>query len=485
MSGGSPQAALPDSVLSRREFLRTGVLATAALSPMGSLLSSVGCSRVPGGEEAGNGFDSANRTAARTAEAVGPARELRLVADVGEVEVGSRGVYRTWLYNGEFPGPEIRVREGERLRVTLENRLPEPTTIHWHGVPVPNPMDGVPGVTQDPVPAGGTFVYDYVARPSGSYMYHSHVGLQLDRGLLGSLVIEEGTPHVAYDREYTVLLNDFLPDEPRPVAGGMMARDVPRYAALLVNGRPPEDPPVLEVARGERVRLRLLNPGSGNTFRVALAGHRMTVTHTDGRPVQPVEVDALLIGMGERYDVVIEANNPGAWALAAASIRRGPAPARAIFRYKEVKQSVPADGEIPQGLRGGRLLSLADLQSVETTGEAKGAPDRTFDLTLSGGMMSSAWTIDGQAYPNAEPLEIREGERVRVRMGNMSMMPHPMHLHGHFFQVGDALKETVLLPPHMGRVSFEFVADNPGNWFFHCHNLYHMESGMARVFRYV
>jgi FtsP/CotA-like multicopper oxidase with cupredoxin domain len=476
---------IPDPLLNRREFLRTGLMAAASLPSVGPLLAWEGCSRGRSTEAGGSAFDTAYQSAVRAAEVAGPAREVRLVADVGEVEVGPRGVYRTWLYNGEFPGPEIRVREGERLRVTLGNHLPEETTVHWHGVPVPNPMDGVPGVTQDPVPPRGTFVYDYVARPSGSYMYHSHVGLQLDRGLLGSLVIEERTPHVSYDREYTVVLDDFLPDEPRPVAGGMMSRDVPRYAALLINGRPPEDPPALEITRGERVRLRLLNPGSGNTFRVAVAGHPMTVTHTDGRPVRPVEVDALLIGMGERYDVVIEANNPGTWALVAASIRRGPAPARAVLRYQGSREPAPADGEIPEGLRGGRLLSLADLQSVETTGEASGSPDRTFDLTLSGGMMSSAWTIDGQAYPNAEPLEIREGERVRVRMGNMSMMPHPMHLHGHFFQVGGALKETVLVPPHMGRLTFDFTADHPGDWFFHCHNLYHMESGMARVFRYV
>ncbi|MGH7475696.1 MAG: multicopper oxidase domain-containing protein [Longimicrobiales bacterium] len=99
-------------------------------------------------------------------------------------------------------------------------------------------------------------------------------------------------------------------------------------------------------------------------------------------------------------------------------------------------------------------------------------------------MMSSGWMIDGQRWPDADPLEVHEGERVRVRLTNMSMMVHPMHLHGHFFRVGNALKETVIVPPHMGSLSFDFTADNPGDWFFHCHNLYHMEAGMARVFHY-
>jgi len=138
---------------------------------------------------------------------------------------------------------------------------------------------------------------------------------------------------------------------------------------------------------------------------------------------------------------------------------------------------------VPEGLERGRGLELGDLRALD--GAAVATPDRTIDLVLSGGMMSSAWTIGGQAYPNADPLDIQEGERVRVRLINQSMMLHPMHLHGHFFRVGEVVKDTVLVPPHMGRVTFDFTADNPGHWFFHCHNLYHMEAGMARVFRYV
>lgn len=350
--------------IGRREFLRTGSTALAALASSGSMLGWAAC----GGDEG-----AAAERSSRFASGGGtnrPARELRLVAGTGEVDLGPLGQYRTWLYNGQFPGEEIRVREGERLRVVLENRLPEATTVHWHGVPVPNPMDGVPGVTQEAVEPGAEFVYEYVAGPAGSYMYHSHVGLQLDRGLLGPLIVEERAPHVAYDREHTVLLDDLLMAEPRRVEGRgsmMMGRGSsgPEYDALLINGRPPGDPAVLEVRRGERVRLRLINPGSQTTFRVALAGHRMRVIHADGRPVEPLEVDAVRIGMGERYDVIVEADSPGAWNLVGSSVERQRGSARAVVRYTDASASSPPDGQVPDGIRGGRLLTVDALRGTE------------------------------------------------------------------------------------------------------------------------
>ncbi len=267
--------------------------------------------------------------------------------------------------------------------------------------------------------------------------------------------------------------------------GGMGSLGIPDYLAFLVNGRPPADPAVFDVKRGERVRLRFMNVSGATTYRVAIAGHRMSVTHTDGRPVKPVEVDALEIGMGERYDVIVEARKPGAWVIAAAPLQGSPPePARAILRYVGARSAAPPAGQEPEGLGRGKLLSLAELEALEPFGKA-GPPDRTIDLLLSGGMMSPDWTIGGQVYPDADPIEIRRGERIRFRMRNMSMMLHPMHLHGHTFRVDRAWKDTVIVPPHMGEVSFEFLADNPGRWFFHCHNAYHMEMGMAREVRYV
>jgi FtsP/CotA-like multicopper oxidase with cupredoxin domain len=486
----------------RRRFLKAGGAALAgwALAPL------TGCddeqrSTAPSGRS----VLSASRS---SVDAFAPDVERRLAATSSTIELPGGRSWNTWTYGGQYPGPEIRAREGERLRVIVENGLPDEagTTIHWHGVPVPNVMDGVPNVTQKPTPPGARFAYEFEATPAGTYMYHSHAGLQLDRGLVGPLIIEERTPHVEYDREHTVILDDFLPGPPQPLEklvgngreGGMMGgggrsmmqdrRDgiVPPYEGLMINGRLPEDPATFDVQQGERVRLRLVNPSSATTYHLALAGHRLTVTHADGRPVEPVEVDSLRIGMGERYDVIVEANNPGAHTLMARTIEGDTAPARATLRYQESRQNRPPDGEVPTGLQSGRRLRYADLQSVETPLGPKGKPDRDFNLRLSGGMMMSPgeWAIDGQRYPDADPLEVREGEHVHVQMTNHSMMLHPMHLHGHFFRVGNALKDTVLVEPHMGRASFNFVADNPGDWFFHCHNLYHLEAGMARVFTY-
>jgi len=432
----------------------------------------------------------------------GPLREFRLVAQQGEAEVAPDEVYRNWMYNSQFPGPEIRVKEGERLRIIVENQMPEGTTVHWHGVPVPNAMDGVPGLTQEPIAPGESFVYEFEATPAGSYIYHSHVGLQIDRGLIGPLVIEEATPHVAYDRDYVLVLDDYLPGDPQPLGGmggqggmmgGMMGRgmmgggmmgmgrQMPPYRGLLIGGRLPDDPRVFETKRGERVRLRLGNPSGATTVRVAIGGHRMSVSHCDGRPVEPVTVDSLVLGAAERYDVIVEAANPGVWPIVVAAIEGNAPPGRAVLRYTDAAASSLRDG-VPEGFRGGRQLYYQDLQAVETL--PAGRPDRVFDLMLRGGMMGSAWTINGQAYPAADPLMINKGERIRFRMSNHSMMLHPMHLHGHFFRVGNALKDTVLVAAHMGRAEFDFVADNPGRWFFHCHNIYHMEAGMAREVRY-
>ena len=431
-----------------------------------------------------------------------------------EVNVGSGRTWDTWGYNGQYPGPEIRVTEGERLRVTVENQLPDAgTTVHWHGLPVPNGMDGVPGVTQAPIEPGESMTYEYEAAPAGTYMYHSHQGLQLDRGLVGPLIVEERTPHVDYDREHIVILDDLLSGTPKTLKelageqenGGMMGRGrnsrmegrnrgmmsgmggiIPPYDGLMINGKLPTDPAVFEMREGERTRFRLVNLSSATTYHLALSGHRMHVSHADGRPVDPVEVDSLQIGMGERYDVIVEAKNPGAHALVAGAVEGDVPPARATVRYPGARRTRPPDGQVPDGLRAGRQLRYSDLRSVETTGEATERPDRERTLRLSGGMMMSRgeWSIDGQYYPDADPLNVQKGQRVRINMQNRSMMLHPMHLHGHFFQVGDALKDTVITEPHMGRASFEFVADNPGDWFFHCHNLYHLEAGMARVFEY-
>jgi FtsP/CotA-like multicopper oxidase with cupredoxin domain len=444
-------------------------------------------------------------------------REFYFLASKSRVNLGIGPDFLAWTYNGQIPGPEIRVREGEIIRVVLKNELPEETSVHWHGLPVPNAMDGVPGVTQKGVQPGEDFVYEFEARPAGTFMYHSHAGYQLDQGLYGPLIIEPLREKQSHDKEFALLLEDWVmrdngavaPVRRRPpsgmgMMGGMMGRGMgmrrwgrgdqgtpllePVYDAYAVNGRvyPAGDP--LVVKTGDRVKLRLLNPSSATTYYLSLAGHPLTITHADGNPVQPFETDVLRIGMGERYDVEFVADNPGYWLLAAMDRGFGEGQLRIPISYKGVQRKTPAGPVFHRGLRS---AAHWDLKAFGPNQPFPGDVDRFISQNLSGGMHSPYWTINGQVYPDAPSPRVRQGDHVRIGYWNRSMMPHPMHLHGHFFRVVNPylppeqwiMKDTVIVDP-MQRLEIDFVADNPGKWFHHCHNLYHMMAGMANVVAY-
>lgn len=441
----------------------------------------------------------------------GQAKDIRLEAISTEVEIAPNKIVKAWTYDGKLPGTEIRVKEGERVRITVNNKLPEETTVHWHGQfqRGTNKMDGVPGVTQQAIPVNSEFVYDFRAEPAGSFIYHSHKGLQIERGLVGTLIVDPKQEPLQYDRDYTVVLDDWLDRTPEETlaelkrgGGGMMGgrrgsgmqmnqSSEVNYPTYLINGRSPEIPSEFETKKGERVRLRVVNPSGTTIYRFAVAGHKLKVTHADAMPVKPFEVNTFEIAPGERYDVLVEADNPGVWSIAAV-----PADGRtkkggfALLKYTDAQgTSKPGFDQMPTELNG-KLLNYSQLLSVENS-PASDSAVKELDVNLSGGMMGYIWTINDAAYPNAEPFEIRAGERIRLKMTNNSMMRHPMHLHGHSFRVlhsksGNSapLKDTIIVN-HMERVDVEFLANNPGDWAFHCHNAYHMETGMMRIIKYV
>jgi FtsP/CotA-like multicopper oxidase with cupredoxin domain len=426
-------------------------------------------------------------------------RDLTLAARSVQVDLGGQ-VVSTWAYGDTIPGQPFRATAGDRVTVAFTNNLPAPTSVHWHGLAIRNDMDGVPGVTTPEVPPEGAFAFDFVVPDPGTHWFHPHTGLQLDRGLYAPFIIDDPNEPGNYDHEWVIVLDDWtdgVGKSPEQIladlqsagangsmmggmmGGGMMGADSGdvTYPLFLVNGRPANDPDTLAATPGQKVRLRIINAGADTVFDVALAGHDLTVTHTDGYPVNPVTAPALRIGMGERYDATVTLAD-GVFALVAEPVGKDGL-ARAIIRTGS--GPVPKADYRPSELDGYPL-------TVDALTVAPGAalpardPDSVQRLALAGSMGPYVWTINGRTYDQTVPLTIGQGQAGRLRITNHSMMSHPLHVHGHTFQLGPAgengpRKDTVLIPP-MGAVGVDVAATNPGTWMIHCHNAYHAEAGM-------
>lgn len=509
-------------VITRRTLMRSTAGAAGVLA-LGGLAA---CS--PTGSAVGPAAEAVRR-AERARRAAGQKLvTARLTARPVTVNLGGR-VVQTWGYGESVPGPLLRARAGDLLRVNVDNRLPAETSVHWHGIALRNDMDGVPGLTQEPIERGGSFEYEFTVPDPGTYFYHPHSGVQLDRGLYGVLVVDDPAEPGDYDEEWIIVLDDWLdgtgrtPDDvlarlrasgagsPRGPdgmggpdgmegmggmdhgsmgGGGSMHGDQQSqilggagdisYPHYLVNGRTPAAPVLLSAKPGRRVRIRLINAGSDTAFRVALGGHRMTVTHSDGFPVVPVQTDALLIGMGERYDVLVTLRD-GVFPLAASAEGKN---GRGLAVVHTGAGRTPAPDAHPIELDR-RVLLGTDLVARERVRLPDRRVDTQHDLVLSGSMAPYRWAINGKTFPDADPLAVDQGDRVRLIFRNMSMMFHPMHVHGHTFAVngGGARKDTVIVRP-MQSLEVDLDANNPGQWAAHCHNIYHAETGMMTTLSY-
>ena len=250
------------------------------------------------------------------------------------------------------------------MRVAFGNDLPAETSVHWHGLAIGNEMDGVPHVTSDPVAPGGTFVFEFVVPDPGTYWFHPHTGLQTDRGLYAPFIVDDPAEPGGYDAEWVVVLDDWtdgVGPSPEDIyadlrrsggammgmggMGGDAAGDV-AYPLYLINGRAPSDPDVLAAKPGQRVRLRVVNAGSDTIFDVALGGHDLTITHSDGYPVQPAATGSVRIGMGERYDAIVTLSD-GVFPLVARPVGKSGV-ARALVRTGS--GPIPDAGVLPEGL---------------------------------------------------------------------------------------------------------------------------------------
>jgi FtsP/CotA-like multicopper oxidase with cupredoxin domain len=502
--------------LDRRRFLQAMVAATA--------LGPAACAR-NADQSAANGpgpppdpalvLPGDPAVAAAEALRVRPGGRLvpfSLTSGDAEIDLGGT-VVRTWAYDGVVPGPLLRARVGDTLEVQLTNALPEDTVIHWHGLHLRNDMDGVHHLTQAPVGPGQRFTYRFALAQPGTYWYHSHHGLQADRGLYAPLIVDGPDEPGDVDTEHVVVLDDWIdglgatpedvmralhdPDpagDPAALTGRfrspLLGGDAGSVAhrGHLVNGRLPKDAPTIGAPPGGRVRLRVINAGADTAYRFAVAGHRFTVTHADGFPVEPVEVDTVLIGMGERYDIVLTARS-GAWPVVALAEGKGAA-ARALLRTTDTS---PATAPAPEGdprptELDGRLLGYDDLRATAAVRLDGGRPDAVAEATLTGRNAQFHWGINGGAYPGNGSIDVHEGRSARVEVRNTTNMWHPMHLHGHTFRLGGRedgpRKDTVIVRPGEG-VTLDTLCDNPGQWMLHCHNAYHLEAGMAIAVRYL
>ncbi|UIJ35539.1 MULTISPECIES: multicopper oxidase family protein [unclassified Allobranchiibius] len=429
--------------------------------------------------------------------------------------IGARSV-ATWGYNQGLPGPLLRSRVGDTLSVTQRNGLPDTTSVHFHGLALRNDADGVPGLTQAATAPGSAFTATFKTAQPGTYWYHSHMELQRDRALYGPLIVDDLHEPLSYDAEWVVLLDDWLDgiDGRTPAAeaatlfkgmrssgsgmSGMSGRsgtssspflgsdggDV-SYSMHLVNGRDPMHPETFRAAPGQRVRIRLINSAGDTAYRVGIPGVKLTVTHTDGYPVVHRQVDALLLGMGERCDVLVTVPDHPVPLTVLAEGKSG----RTFAILDAGAGRRPTVASLPNALDGtviGARQTVADPSVRLTTKDV----DVTRTLELTGSMGKYDWGINGRRYDESNPfasaVDIRAGQRVRLDFVNRTMMWHPMHLHGHTFQVGAAgpRKDTVVVKP-METVQVFFDADNPGQWLTHCHNAYHAARGMMAVVSYV
>jgi FtsP/CotA-like multicopper oxidase with cupredoxin domain len=404
--------------------------------------------------------------------------------------------------------------------VLLENKLSVPTAIHWHGLHPPNDQDGVPGLTQSVIAPNGSYQYNFPVRPSGTHWMHSHEGLQEAFLLSAPLIVHTPADEHAAEQEIVLFLGDFSFTPPteifaklrKPSAQAMamhggtgsgkmakpMAMDKPdandvNYDAYLINDRTLADPEVIPVEKNGRVRLRIINGSSGTNFFVSLGDLKGELIATDGMDVKPISGSRFPLAIAQRIDVRLQLPREGAFPILA--LREGAteqagvilATPGASIKKLPVRNTAPAE-----------MLTLAlESELVAANPLAPKPIDRSFDLRLQGNMALYEWPINGIVFDVEHPrgqkaqVQVKTGQRIALKFINETGMSHPMHLHGHSFQVieingkplNGALRDTVLVPPKTS-VTVAFDANNPGIWYAHCHILWHLAAGMATLVQY-
>ncbi len=435
--------------------------------------------------------------------------ELEIVSRLLEVKGRAAKVFGIVNQNNK---PGLQMVYGQPFRATLKNYLGEETAIHWHGLTPPVALDGVPMLVGSSLKVGESRVYDFPNTKTGTHWMHSHLGLQEQQLLAAPLIVHETAKPVFDEQEHVVMLHDFTFRDPAEIlaelkggGGGHaahmkmdhskmsamamagMGSDI-AFDAILANDRTLDDPEIVSVEKGGNLRLRLINAAAATNLWVELGSLKAQLIAVDGNAVKPITVLRFPLAIAQRADLRISLpKESGAWPI--------------LFQSEGAT------------LRGGFVLKAADgvVAKISDQGEAGAAIGLEFEaalripyplkknklvqremVMLTGGDKNYEWGFNGTPMMHEILFKMKRNTRVEVTMHNMTGMAHPMHLHGHYFQVtaindkaiDGALRDTILIPPGE-KVSIQFDADNPGTWAFHCHHLYHMNSGMMAALAYV
>ncbi|KZL06688.1 Copper resistance protein A precursor [Pseudovibrio axinellae] len=496
--------------LSRRDFVKTSTSGTLAAGAV---------ALIPGSAEANQ-----PKSASGSATPPEPSACAKSLLDAGvskpdftlDVDENTYSEYgvdlRGLLVGGTWPGTPIRYTQGDMFRVLINNRMRESTCIHWHGLLLPSLLDGVPEIAQLPIAAGTSQYYEFPLVQSGSYYYHSHLGAQEQYGLLGSLIIDARINPYSYDHDEVLMFCDIPPAEPKETiedlrAGKARPKVKEAYeitkgetfdidvlnVGYTLNGNPNSDPWTLKVKKGARLRLRLINSSGSTFFKIGIDGLKFTVIEVDGNRMKPIEGGAVIVPTSARYDVLVDVPESGSYTIHAAALGDNKQ-CLGVIHTEDVKAAVNKD----RAKFEGATVDFRSLTSFEPSGFGRKV-GQIYDVLLSGDMRAYEWMMNDHYWPEefAGPdpektyLDVRRGDVVQLRMINRTEMAHPMHLHGHTFRVlggpddrNAPVMDTVWVPKRQ-TVTIEFLANNPGMWAFHCHNIWHLAVGMMQPVRYV